>query len=200
MKKQRLRKFKSFYMESKIWHKWAYLWDRNGLIDIENRCVAAEGIGGGMDWEFEISRCKLVYIEWINNNILLYSTGNYIQYPVINHNGKEYEKQIHAQHNHFAVQQKLTEHCKSTILQQNWFKRKNTQKQTNTESWSPCLKSHNFWVAWPGFEPWSVHLESPVILYLIMLCISDLRKVTAVCSSSWKNNSCPWSDNFKIIR
>ena len=31
------------------------------------------------------------YIEWINNKVLLYSTGNYIQYPVINHNGKEYE-------------------------------------------------------------------------------------------------------------
>ena len=25
--------------------------------------------------------------------ILLYSTGNYIQYPVKNHNGKEYEKE-----------------------------------------------------------------------------------------------------------
>ena len=29
---------------------------------------------------------------WINNKVLPYSTGNYIQYPVINHNGKEYEK------------------------------------------------------------------------------------------------------------
>ena len=27
-----------------------------------------------------------------NNEVLLYSSGNYIQYPVINHNGKEYEK------------------------------------------------------------------------------------------------------------
>ena len=25
--------------------------------------------------------------------MLLYSTGNYIQYPVINHNGKEYKKE-----------------------------------------------------------------------------------------------------------
>ena len=24
------------------------------------------------------------------NKVLLYSTGNYIQYPVVNHNGKEY--------------------------------------------------------------------------------------------------------------
>ena len=29
-------------------------------------------------------------IERIKNKGLLYSTGNYIQYPVINHNGKEY--------------------------------------------------------------------------------------------------------------
>ena len=45
-----------------------------------------------MDWEFGISRCKLVYIEWTNNKVLLYSTGKYIQYSVINHNRKEYEK------------------------------------------------------------------------------------------------------------
>ena len=48
------------------------------------------GGGGGMDWEFGISTGKLLYIEWINNKVLLYSTGKYIQYPVINHNGKEY--------------------------------------------------------------------------------------------------------------
>ena len=43
-----------------------------------------------MDWEFGTSRCKLLYTEWVNNKVLLYSTGNCIQYPVINHNGKEY--------------------------------------------------------------------------------------------------------------
>ena len=48
----------------------------------------------GTDWEFGISRCRLLYVEWINNKVLLYSTGNYIQYPVINHDGKEYEKRI----------------------------------------------------------------------------------------------------------
>ena len=39
-----------------------------------------------MDWEFEISRCKLLNIGW-KNEALLGSTGNYIQYPVINRNG-----------------------------------------------------------------------------------------------------------------
>ena len=51
--------------------------------------------GKGMDWEFRISRCKLVYIGCINNKVLLYSTGNYIQYPQINLNGKDYEKYIY---------------------------------------------------------------------------------------------------------
>ena len=46
-----------------------------------------------MDGEFVVSRCKLLYIESINYEVLLYSTGNYIQYPVINHNGKEYKKE-----------------------------------------------------------------------------------------------------------
>ena len=45
---------------------------------------------GGMDWEFGMSRCKLLYIGCINNMVLLYSTGNYIKYPVINHNRKEF--------------------------------------------------------------------------------------------------------------
>ena len=37
------------------------------------------GAGGGMDGEFGISRCKLLYIEWINEKVLLYSTTHYIQ-------------------------------------------------------------------------------------------------------------------------
>ena len=68
---------------------------RNRFIDIDNRLVVAKGDGGkgGKDWEFGVSRCKLLYLEWINNKVLMYSTGNYIQYPVINHNGKEYKKE-----------------------------------------------------------------------------------------------------------
>ena len=47
-------------------------------------------MGEGKDWEFGTDRCKLLYAEWIKK-ALLYSTGNNIQYPVINHNGEEYE-------------------------------------------------------------------------------------------------------------
>ena len=54
-----------------------------------------EGVGAGMEWEVGVSRCKLLFIEWINNKVLLYSTGNCTQYPVINPNGKEYEKECY---------------------------------------------------------------------------------------------------------
>ena len=60
---------------------------------IEQTCGCQGGGGsGGMDWEFGVSRYKLLYIEWINNKVLLYSTGNYVQYPMINHNRREYFK------------------------------------------------------------------------------------------------------------
>ena len=48
------------------------------------------GVGGGREWEVGVSRCKLLYTEWINNVVLLYSTENYIQYPMVKHNGKDY--------------------------------------------------------------------------------------------------------------
>ena len=52
-------------------------------------CQAGGGGRGGKDWEFGVSRCKLVCIEWRNTKVLLSGTGNYIQYPVIGHNGKD---------------------------------------------------------------------------------------------------------------
>ena len=59
---------------------------------------------GDKDWEFEINRCKVVYLGWKNYNILLYRTGNYIPYPVINHNGKEYQKvSVCVRLNHCAI-------------------------------------------------------------------------------------------------
>ena len=61
------------------------------MTDIEKRLVVAkgEGVAGGMEWEPGVSRCKLLYM-WIKNKILLYSTENYIQYTMINHDRKEH--------------------------------------------------------------------------------------------------------------
>ena len=49
-----------------------------------------ERVGEGMEWKVGVSRCKLLYIEWINNKVLLYSTEKYIQYPMINHKKRMY--------------------------------------------------------------------------------------------------------------
>ena len=55
-----------------------------------------EGAGGGMDWEVGDNRCKLLYIKWINNKVLLCSTiENYLQYPMINHNEKNINNNIY---------------------------------------------------------------------------------------------------------
>ena len=48
------------------------------LVDLENRLVIAERGGSGMDWESGVTRCKLLHLEWISNEILLYSIENYI--------------------------------------------------------------------------------------------------------------------------
>ena len=42
-----------------------------------------------MERELGVSRWKLLYVKWIHIKILLYSTGGYLQDPIINHNGKK---------------------------------------------------------------------------------------------------------------
>ena len=59
----------------------------------EQTCGCQRGGRVGRDWELGVSRCKLLHTEQINNMVLLHSTGNYIQSPGINHNGKEYKKE-----------------------------------------------------------------------------------------------------------
>ena len=56
-------------------------------------------VGGGIHLEFGVSRYKLLHTKQINNKVLLYNTGNYIQCPVINHHGKEYEKECVSMYN-----------------------------------------------------------------------------------------------------
>ena len=77
-----------------VFNEWTYLWNGNRLR-LREQLHGCQWSGGqeGVDWEFWISRCKLSYIEWISNKVLLYSTGNYIQNPVINYNRKEYKKE-----------------------------------------------------------------------------------------------------------
>ena len=79
-------------VESKVWQKWTYLQNRSRLLVIENRCLCLgeggrerDGLGIWSWW------WKLLHLEWINNKVLMISTGNSIECPVINHSGKEYK-------------------------------------------------------------------------------------------------------------
>ena len=79
----------NLYVESKTWHKWTTKKNKNRLTNIERIDLwLPRGMGWGRDalrvW---ISRCMLLHIEWINNKAWLYSTGKYIQSPMINHKG-----------------------------------------------------------------------------------------------------------------
>ena len=53
-----------FYMASKIWYKWTYLWNRSRLKDIENKLMVTNGERGwGRDklgvWDYQI---QTIYI------------------------------------------------------------------------------------------------------------------------------------------
>ena len=63
---------------------------RDRLVGAKGR----RGRGRWMDCEFGVGRCKVLHLEWINK-ILLYSTGNYIRYPVINHNGGKHNQRTY---------------------------------------------------------------------------------------------------------
>ena len=62
---------------------------KHRIMDKENTLGVAKGGRrvGRVNWEFGISRFKLRCKEWINNKVLLYSTG-----PGINHSSKGYKK------------------------------------------------------------------------------------------------------------
>ena len=60
---------------------------------MEQTCGCQGGGGGsGLGWEFGVRRCQLWHLEWLSNEVLLYSTGNSIQPLGIEQDGREYEK------------------------------------------------------------------------------------------------------------
>ena len=59
----------------------------------EQTCGCHGGWGRSeMDREFGVGRCKLLHLEGMSNEVLLYSTENYIQSLVMEHDGRWYEK------------------------------------------------------------------------------------------------------------
>jgi len=41
--------------------------------------------GSGMNWELGVNRCRPLSLEWISNDTLLCSTGNYVWSLVMEH-------------------------------------------------------------------------------------------------------------------
>jgi len=93
------------------------------IMDMENRLVVAKGEAGGsgMDWEFGVSRCKLLPLEWISNEILLYSTGNYIQSLMMEHDNVRKKRMYTCMCDWVTLlyNRKLTEHCEPAKMGKN---------------------------------------------------------------------------------
>ena len=92
-----------------------------------------------MDWKFEISRYKLLHLEWISNEFLLYSTGNYTiswdrtQWKIIWEKECIYVCQ-------FDTLQKLPWHCTSTLIFKNWIKLNIYLKKYKIENFATLMK------------------------------------------------------------
>ena len=76
-----------------------------------------DGKGGGIVGEFGIDMYTLLYLKWVINRDLLYSTGNSAQYSVMAYMGKESKKRVDICICITDSDLKLTQDCKSTILQ-----------------------------------------------------------------------------------
>ena len=72
-------------------YKWTYL--QNKSIHRYRKQIYAYqgGKWGGINWEVGIDIYIPLYIKYITNKDLLYSTGNYTQYFVITYKGKKSE-------------------------------------------------------------------------------------------------------------
>ena len=56
-------------------------------------CQVEGEVGEGCSASLGLADTNWYIYIWISNKVLLCSIGNYIQYLVLNHNGKEYEKE-----------------------------------------------------------------------------------------------------------
>ena len=104
----------------KKWYKWTYLQNRHRVKVVQNKLMVTKGERswrdklGDSDWHIHSTTYKLD-----NNKTLLYSPGNSTQYPVMTYVGIVSKKEliyVYIWLIHFAVQQKLTQHCKTTII------------------------------------------------------------------------------------
>ena len=81
---------------SSKWYKWTCLQNRNRVTDVGKKTYGYQvGRGwGGINWEIRIDIHTLLYIKFITNKNLLYSTGDSTQYSVMTYVRKESKKRV----------------------------------------------------------------------------------------------------------
>jgi len=77
--------------------------------------VVAKGVREGRTGSLGLAGANYHLYDGLNK-VLLYSIGNYIQYPVINHNGKEYEKEYIYITESLSCTAEIKHNCNSTVL------------------------------------------------------------------------------------
>ena len=164
----------------------------------------------GHDWANNTG-CKLLYIGWIHNKVLLHSIGNYIQRTMINHNGKEYDKItsvvcVYGSHSisigqHcsripalLSSQSNLFMNVSKTMLLSHWkiFGGVLSQEHPSMhDSWGLCSYFSHAWTALPPYQFSSVSQSyltlSPNGLQHVMLpCLSPTPGACSnLCPLSW---------------
>ena len=71
------------------------IWKRNRLRDTANRLVVAKGDGQGEGWTRSLDLQMQTITFRMDRQGPTVEHRNYIQYPVINHNGKDFKKSVY---------------------------------------------------------------------------------------------------------
>ena len=88
------------------------------LLDWKNGLVVAKGEGEEVGWSGSwVNRGKLLHLEWISKEMLLYSTRNYIQSLAMEHNGGLCEKKKIYIYIYYWVTLLCSRNCQNTVNQ-----------------------------------------------------------------------------------
>ena len=109
--------------------------------------------GAGINWETTFSRYTLLYIKQINNKVLLYSTGKYIQNPVIQFMWKQkiprIDKVVLRKNGAGGINfPDFRLYCKATVIKtvEYWHKQQNCRP--NEQERKPKDKAMHLWVSY----------------------------------------------------
>ena len=109
------------------------------LTDLRERTYG----GGGKGYLGSLDMYTLLYLKWITNKNLLYTTWNSAQYYVAAWMGGEFEGEwihVHVWMSLSAVHLKLLQHCQLSILQYKELKKNQLFPTENEDDWLYCIK------------------------------------------------------------